>query len=276
MKLLLLGTAAAEAWPAPFCSCPACRHARSAGGRNIRRRSSALLDDSLLVDFGPDTSAQVQAFNRSLSNVTTLAFTHHHEDHLSPDEIAYRAAPFTVSTDLPLMQIFGSETVVEILRTKFPDAAWNREKARMVIEEALIPHEARTAADGARILPLPADHAPKSLVLRIAKNGRSFLYGHDTGLFPDETIEALRGAPLDLVLLDCTYGAAESSNRGHMGIDGVIETAKRLGEVGAVTKETRLVATHYSHNGKASYEELVSRLAPEGILAAYDGLEIEF
>ena len=52
MKLTYLGTAAAEGWPAAFCNCDGCRAARRLGGRNIRTRSQALVDDALLLDNG--------------------------------------------------------------------------------------------------------------------------------------------------------------------------------------------------------------------------------
>ena len=45
MKLTYLGTAAAEGVPALFCRCDFCRYARKAGGREIRTRAGALLDD---------------------------------------------------------------------------------------------------------------------------------------------------------------------------------------------------------------------------------------
>ena len=51
MKLTYLGTAAAEGWPAAFCNCDGCRAARRLGGRNIRTRSQALVDDALLLDL---------------------------------------------------------------------------------------------------------------------------------------------------------------------------------------------------------------------------------
>ena len=47
MEMILLGTAAAEGWPAPFCACVHCNAARSRGGANIRTRSGALIDDEL-------------------------------------------------------------------------------------------------------------------------------------------------------------------------------------------------------------------------------------
>ena len=54
MKILYMGTAAAEGWPGLFCSCDVCSHARKAGGRNLRTRTQAMLDDDLLLDFPPD------------------------------------------------------------------------------------------------------------------------------------------------------------------------------------------------------------------------------
>lgn len=51
MKIKYLGTAAAEGVPGLFCNCPVCMHARLHKGRNIRTRSQAIVDDTLLIDF---------------------------------------------------------------------------------------------------------------------------------------------------------------------------------------------------------------------------------
>ena len=55
MKIRYLGTAAAEGWPALFCTCKACKLAREKGGRNIRTRSQSIIDDRLLIEFSADT-----------------------------------------------------------------------------------------------------------------------------------------------------------------------------------------------------------------------------
>ena len=55
MKFQYLGTAAAEGWPAVFCRCEACEEAARRGGKNIRTRSQALVNDDLLLDLPPDT-----------------------------------------------------------------------------------------------------------------------------------------------------------------------------------------------------------------------------
>src|SRR5205085_12525684 len=82
MEIILLGTAAAEGWPAPFCVCKYCEEARKRGGPNIRMRSGALIDGELKIDFGPDTVSQMQRSGRNLSKLKTLVFTHQHSDHL--------------------------------------------------------------------------------------------------------------------------------------------------------------------------------------------------
>ena len=56
MRIQYWGTAAAEAYPAMFCTCEACRRAREQGGKNIRTRTSALIDQSVMIDFSPDTN----------------------------------------------------------------------------------------------------------------------------------------------------------------------------------------------------------------------------
>lgn len=55
MKIKYLGTAAAEGIPAIFCHCEICKHAREHGGKNIRTRAQALIDDKIMLDLGPDT-----------------------------------------------------------------------------------------------------------------------------------------------------------------------------------------------------------------------------
>ena len=51
MRLRVLGSAAAEGWPAMFCSCPGCQKARANGGKDLRRRTAYLLDEDTLIDY---------------------------------------------------------------------------------------------------------------------------------------------------------------------------------------------------------------------------------
>lgn len=59
MKIRYLGTTAAEGWPALFCSCSVCTHAREQGGKNLRTRTQAILDGEMLLDFPPTHTAML-------------------------------------------------------------------------------------------------------------------------------------------------------------------------------------------------------------------------
>ena len=103
MKVQWLGTAAAEGWPALFCRCEACRKAVQLGGKNIRMRASALVDDELLIDAGPDLYAQKLRFGLDLSVVRTILITHEHSDHFLPDNFELLEDVFVGGEKRPAM-----------------------------------------------------------------------------------------------------------------------------------------------------------------------------
>jgi phosphoribosyl 1,2-cyclic phosphate phosphodiesterase len=270
MRLQLLGTAAAEGWPAPFCVCPACEEARRRGGPNLRTRSGALLDEDFKIDLCADTLVQMQLHRRHLAGIKTLVFTHQHSDHIAPDELTWALKPFT-NTPPGAIDVYANAEALQILRGHFSDPA----KAGLQLHQ-LNALEEVTTAQGDRLLPLPADHVAGAFVLRIRRGDKTIFYGHDSGLYPTETLDALSdGVPLDIALFDCTNGGAPSSNRGHMGISGVVQMADELRSRGAITPSTRLIATHFSHNGGLGHEELVRAFLPHGIEVAFDGMMIE-
>lgn len=271
MELLLLGTAAAEGWPAPFCVCEACREARRRGGPNVRSRSGALVDDDLKIDFCPDTVSQMQRTGRDLSAVRTLVFTHQHSDHIAPLELLWASRPFTNTPPREPIAVFGNAEVMEMLHAAVPKP----DTVNLDLRPPLQPLQPVTTPTGDAVLPLPADHAPGAFVLRItrARDNKTLFYGHDSGLYPDATLGALAdGPPLDVALLDCTSGGQATKNRGHLGVDGVLQMVSELRGRGAITDATRVIATHFSHNGGLLHEELVRTFLPHGVEVAFDGM----
>ena len=87
MKLHLLGTAGYEGWPAVFCGCAACRRARQAGGKNLRTRSNALIDDVYKIDLGPDTFHHALTYGLDLSKLEHIIATRPIPDHFYPAEL---------------------------------------------------------------------------------------------------------------------------------------------------------------------------------------------
>jgi phosphoribosyl 1,2-cyclic phosphate phosphodiesterase len=272
LELLLLGTGAAEGWPAPWCICPNCEEARRRGGPNLRSRSGALIDDVLKVDYSADTLLHMQQCRRSLAQIKTLVFTHQHSDHVLPEELIWIRPPFTQTPPSTPIALYGNAQVLALVNgviAKHPALGDYFELHRLKA------HRQVTTATGDEILPLPADHVEGALVLRITRNGKTLFYGHDSGLYPQVTLDALTAGPtLNIVLLDCTSGGQKTTNRGHMSVEGVVLMAEELRRRGAITDSTRVIATHFSHNGGLLHEELVHTFLPHRIEVAFDGMTV--
>jgi phosphoribosyl 1,2-cyclic phosphate phosphodiesterase len=61
-----------------------------------------------------------------------------------------------------------------------------------------------------------------------------------------------------------------------MGINNDEKTRARLIELGCADESTRFCLNHFSHNGKATYDELKPIAEKMGFIVAYDGMTAEF
>ena len=81
MKLKYYGTGAGYGVPEVFCDCRICRHAREAGGKNIRTRSQAVLDGRLALDLSVDTFHHSAFAGLDMRKIHHVLITHNHHDH---------------------------------------------------------------------------------------------------------------------------------------------------------------------------------------------------
>ncbi|MCQ3035976.1 MAG: hypothetical protein MJ248_07190, partial [Bacilli bacterium] len=78
MKIKYLGTGAYEGIPGIFCDCPVCRKARELGGKELRTRQQCLINDELLMDFGPDTLVHTHMYKIDWTKIHNILVTHTH------------------------------------------------------------------------------------------------------------------------------------------------------------------------------------------------------
>ena len=277
MRVKILGTAAAEACPAIFCECENCREIRRKGdSRDLRRRASYLIDDDTLVDFGPDAFWQATAFQIDLPGIRRLLFTHPHLDHQNATELMWRHRGYSQCSK-PL-KVFGSRHTLGKLLSRLTAEGESLSFDDVLVEPvALCACQPLTDGD-LSILPLPADHAPglQALLYLLTRSGKRLLIGNDTGFFLPEVWKMLAGKHIDIALLDCTGSLRHADwTHGHMGAETVVKAAEQLREMGCADNDTRLVATHFSHNGGSIHTDLEGFFAPRGIEVAYDGLVLE-
>lgn len=282
MELLYLGTAAAEAVPALFCTCPACKHAWQAGGKEVRTRAGSLIDGVLKLDFGPDSYMQLLKNRLDYTRVHSVLITHTHDDHLLVGDIAYRHRGFAhLPENDPPMTLYGNERLGTRLAPHLNDRiAFQRVKPFETVQ-----------IEGYAVTPLEAVHwlsdapgagwpvvfenraytrAEEALFYLIEKDGESILYAHDTDEFTPADMEFLAGKKIDLISLDCTNGRLDCNYIGHMGAKDNLRMRERLLANGAADEHTLFVANHFSHNGLLSYEEM-EKLLP-GFLVSYDSM----
>src|SRR5689334_14607785 len=111
VEVRLLGTGASDGWPNPWCTCASCEWARGSGEQ--RTHTSALVDDFLLLDCGPDVPRAASRFGVSLGEVRWLLLGHAHPDHTGPAALQWRA--WSTAADRPL-EVLGPPAAVEACR----------------------------------------------------------------------------------------------------------------------------------------------------------------
>lgn len=278
MKIKFLGTAAAEGWPGIFCDCDVCRRARKLGGKNIRTRSSCIIDNEYLVDFPPDSYMHAIMHNLDFSKLKSIFVTHSHTDHFMPYDFELRYGCYAKINNRKPLMLYGNDAVKQIFDATFEKI----DLEGSVIFNKIEPFKCYRV-DEINLIPLPADHTKGEMcfIYVIQKNGKTLLYGHDSGYYSEETWNELLKYKFDMVILDCTHGPKDNTlgpdeyAHNHMGFYTNLKVKSRLFKSGAADLNTKFVITHFSHNGGLMHDELVELADPEGIIVAYDGMEID-
>ena len=275
MKLKYLGTAAAEGIPGMFCNCRVCRNALKIRGKEIKTRSQALLDDKLLIDFPADTYMHILNHGLDLRNIHNVIITHSHADHFYPNDFWCRFEGIAYDIVEEPLNIYVTEAGYnEALRQLAEDMDETRVKFHKIA-----PFEPFDVEDY-HIIPLAADHDSSSnpVIYIIEKGGKSLLYAHDTGIFPDSTWDYLEkyNKKFELISLDCTGMAQKNLRRSHLCLNTDKEVYDRLTEIGVCDKNTIVYVNHFSHNGMLTHKELVVEAEKYGFLVTYDSLEVVF
>jgi len=283
MIITFLGTAAANAFPEAFCKCKNCEQARLLGGNSLRKRSSLLVNDDLLIDLNPDIMAAAQNHGCTLTNVRYCLQTHSHADHFDLSHLLSRSPEYgTLGT--PILNFYASaETLgkaAEIFERDLADYSLLSPEAEVRLKlklhriEPLQPF----SMGNYRIVAFPANHAPGmgALLFAVEENGRSIFYGTDTASLFEETWQAFHQFQMkfDLVILDHTYGPSQPGS-DHLSAHQVIEHVQRMRSEGLLKSNGRAFATHIAHEGNPAHPELAAFAAEHGYEVAYDGLILE-
>ena len=277
MKIQYLGTAAAEGIPAIFCECETCKKTRALGGKNIRTRSQALIDDTILIDLPADTYLHFLQFNVPMHTIKTCLITHNHADHLYTNELEMRKKGFAHLNMPDPLTVYSDQSAHDAIDEAIKFHNISEED---VVNKLLVPG-ITFEVEGYKVTPVRASHDPKSspVVFAIEKDGKSFLYGNDTSELIEESMEALKalGHPLTMISLDCTEACNYADYIGHMSLDRCIAFRDTLKKEGIANENTVFILNHFSHNSKnVLYDDFVEIAKEHDFLVTYDGMIYEF
>ena len=272
MKVHLLGTGAADGWPAPFCRCTSCEHARRTG--NGRQRSGVIIDDVIVIDPSPDVTSACARFGVALDQVSTILIGHGHPDHLDPSLLLAwcwqrERTPLRVLAPRSALDLAAPWIDPELISSgaiEFVEA--------ILGDDVILP-------SGHRVRALPAEHGlgangwpsatdvTEAVLWEVCSDdGYVLLYAADTGPLPDTTIDMMR--PMDVLLLEETFGDVLDHGTAHLDLATFPDMVNKLRARGAVTDNTEVVAVHLSHFNPPDHQ-LRQQLAQWGARPGFDG-----
>jgi phosphoribosyl 1,2-cyclic phosphate phosphodiesterase len=293
MELTFLGTAASEGYPVPFCACANCEQARVLGGPNLRKRSAAIVDGTLLLDIGTDVFAASLMHGIPLTGVRYCLLTHEHEDHLDVTHLHSRQLDNNVETpELAFYATAGALAwAAAAMERHIPPGGLLDPAVRQYLKlcaHAIVPGETFQAGPY-RVTAIPAQHDLRivPLLYAIEREGRALFYATDTGPLPEAAWKVLAGwgdSPLrrrgargggkfNVVVLDHTFGLKEPDT-GHNNADQFVETVERLRANGHLAEDCRIFAHHLGHHSNPDHDTLSRYAASRGYEVAYDGLTV--
>lgn len=282
MILTFLGTAASEGYPDVFCICTNCTEARRLGGTSLRKRCSALINQELLIDLGPDLMAAGLMHGLTLAQVRYCLQTHEHEDHLDPANLGWRSEACGVY-GAPHLHYYASLGAFAKMAKGLGGRAaevglFDAEvQARLNLTPHLVEPFQTFDVGPYRVTSVAANHAPglTAMLYVIEHEERTLFYATDTGELPETTWQALRahGFRFNLVAMDHTFGMAKRSS-GHMNWVQFVEQIERMQSEQLLAADARILAHHLAHHSNPPHPALVKFAQQHGYDVAYDGLSL--
>ena len=246
MKFLFLGTGASSGIPVIGCKCNVCK---SSDPKNQRLRTSGMIkygNKNILIDATPDI--RYVCLKYGLTHLGAVLLTHPHEDHIGGIN-DLRPFSFYYHQTIPM---YLSEVTAEVLRIRF---------------DYLLDRFSYTRLDqdrgGFSINDLDVKYftySQQGLKVNGFRFGK-FAYVTDIKEYNDSIFEDLDGVET-LVL-----GAInEKDSKMHFSISEAVAFKQKI------TSVKVCYLTHLSHEVD---HETLSHTLPNGVVLAYDGLEID-
>jgi phosphoribosyl 1,2-cyclic phosphate phosphodiesterase len=252
MVVTFLGTGTSQGVPVITCSCEVCK---SLDFRDKRLRTSIhiqYLGQSMVIDAGPDFRQQM--LRESIPHLDAILLTHEHKDHTAGlDDI--RAYNFSQGTDMP---IYGLDRVLEQVKTEF---AYVFQKTNYPGLPQMVLHPIGQEIFKVKDTQIQSFEVMHHKLPILGYRIGAFAYITDTNFISDQSLAQL--ANLDVLVLNALQ---QTEHISHFTLAQALAWIEKI-------KPKKAYLTHMSH--KMGKHAEVSKLLPEHVSFAYDGLKIK-
>jgi phosphoribosyl 1,2-cyclic phosphate phosphodiesterase len=262
LELLFLGTGAAN-WPANRYPPLSQKLARG----EWRGMSSMVVNGHILIDCGPTVLEAMKRYQVNPAGITDILLTHTHSDHLHPGNILTVAN--SRDENLGPLRFWGNPQALKLV----PDSV-RIEKRPVTVEQPF-------QIDGLEVTGLESNHHVDGtnetcLIYLIESPEKCFLYATDAGWLLNRTWIYLRKKRLDSIIWDATMGEVTGDPRifGHNDLVMIRHMNATLASQKVLKPDAKIILTHLAQKLHPAHEQLESRLLPEGLIPAYDGMSV--
>ncbi len=263
MKLTILGSGTSQGVPTIGCQCEVCQ---SKDERDHRLRSSVMMDWNgvrIVVDGGPDFRCQM--LRAGVRHIDAMLLTHEHKDHIGGIDDT-RALNYVDYPKVHRLQLYGIEPTLRVVRKDFSYAFAEKPYLGVPLIDL---HEIERGAtfevqneEGDRsveVVAIAGFHSPQFEVTGYRFGDLAYMT--DFKSIADAEVAKLKGVKVLVV-----NALRWEQHHSHFTVDEALELISRV-------KPERAYLTHISHD-IGLFDEASARL-PEGVMLAYDGLEID-
>jgi len=136
--------------------------------------------------------------------------------------------------------------------------------------------------DGYKVMAVETTHRVSARETAInylfEKDGKKLLYACDTGYYPPQSLEALRGTQIDVLVMESTWGSRnDTSTASHLNCEAFLKMLEYFREYGIIRPDTAIYATHINHKHDLNHDGMQAWYdanSSQKVIVASDGLAI--
>lgn len=262
-KFLFLGTGAADWNPDDY---PKEKKILTLG--KYRGLSSMLYNNSILIDCGPTIPLAIKMYGININNISNILITHSHSDHFNIDSIRSIQSK---RINKNRIKLWVHESLLNFYKNLAEETG---------CEVRTIKCFKNFSINDLDVLPVEANHyvaktGEQCLHFILRSKKKVLFYALDGGWLTTKTWNILKTIKINTIVWDASWGGDDYFCLfSHNSIPMIRIMKRQLLRENVLNSNSKIVLSHIGRNYHSKYERMKINSASEGMIVAYDGLEM--